>query len=169
MSHKYLFDYISSLKEEAKENIYVEHFHSSIHILVEWNVFGQIQDYKEYNEEGMLITHICRQHFSANPLNFQLFKWWGNGQLKSLKELNEAGQLDGGYFSWHRNGKVRFNSQYQCDQILGEYNEWWENGQLKTVEFFQNGNIHGFCQYNNEDGTLNHQKLYQQNQLILQW
>ena len=83
MSHKYLTghglpcNYISSLKKETKENIYVEHFYSSIHILVEWNVFGQFQDYKEYNEEGILITHICHQHFSANPLNFQLFKWWG--------------------------------------------------------------------------------------------
>jgi len=178
MSYKYLFDYIASQKSKAIENIYSTHYHNSPCEIFEWDEYGFFQDYQEYNEHGVLLTQIVRQHFTQNPHKFKLFKWWAcghtdggprSGQLKSLKEINILGEIDGSSCEWYRNGQVRSFSNYQNDQLVGEYDEWWENGHVKQIEYFNVGKITGICQYNNEDGTLNHKRLYYENQLLTQW
>jgi len=169
MSYKHIFDYIEQHKPKAINNVYSTHFQKSVSEIFEWDEYGYFQDYREYNKEGMLITQLVRQHFTQDPNKFHLFKWYGCGQLKSLKELNSLGEIDGGSCAWYRNGQSRYLAKFQNDNLIGEYDEWWENGMVKQIEYFQHGKITGICQYNNLDGTLNHKKLYYENQLLTQW
>lgn len=57
--------------------------------------------------------------------------------------VDEKGQLQGEYKSWHKNGQLCTYCFYVNGELHGAYRVYWDNGQTHIHCFYVNGDRHG--------------------------
>ena len=56
--------------------------------------------------------------------------FYDNGQIQSVSNKNEDGQLNGLYKDWYENGQKRFEGNYEDGELISE-KYWNEDGSVK--------------------------------------
>ena len=71
------------------------------------------------------------------------YYWQDTGNPDYEYGENAAGEFDGVFKRYHRNGQLRELSYYRNGKQEGEMRTFYESGQLQTSRFYQNDEEHG--------------------------
>src|SRR3990167_8803650 len=91
-----------------------------------------------------------------------------SGQLDELHRnahrvyfrVNDDGQLEGPYQSWHGNGLLREETTYLNGLYAGSYQSWYDNGQLREESAYVNGQLEGPYRCWHDNGQLREESAY---------
>lgn len=81
------------------------------------------------------------------------FSWYPGGQPRAVARF-DAGELDGRYREWHRNGKLREESHYKKGLRHGTTTRFDEAGTKRSEEPYRNGKLHGESRVWHPNGQL---------------
>jgi antitoxin component YwqK of YwqJK toxin-antitoxin module len=70
------------------------------------------------------------------------------------------GELDGAYLTYHPNGKVEEQEEYEVGKSLGEDKETWPDGNPRLVRTYDNGILHGSYKVYARNGVVLDERTY---------
>lgn len=76
------------------------------------------------------------------------------------------GILDGPYYEWHENGKLKTEATYVKDELQGEYKSWYESGALHYTKNYKNYKLEDTLTAYYESGKLRRVEVYADNRLV---
>jgi antitoxin component YwqK of YwqJK toxin-antitoxin module len=79
------------------------------------------------------------------------YDWW-NGAITTKVEKEGKDQRNGPYISYHKNGQVESEGEYNDDLPIGKFNWWFENGQKAIEGEFDAGHQIGKWTWWHENG-----------------
>lgn len=95
-----------------------------------------------------------------NGTRHGLFReWYPCGQLKYEKNYNQN-QLHGLFREWYENGRLKYEYNYVQNQLHGLCREWYENGRLWYEYNYDQDQLHGLFREWYKTGQLKYKKNY---------
>ena len=153
--------YIKVIKQNEKEiTTFIDLFYDKWSSISKTNTVlfnGKKQDvvYHYYNGYTQAIGKM------NNDVSIGKWKFYNSkGQLSSEGEYNDAGESQGQWTWYHKNGTIRETAIYKNDMLNGENIRYHENGKLYTKATLKNDELDGEYRVYNDKGALTQKKYF---------
>lgn len=150
---------VLSEKTKTKKELDFERFHENGNISVRGQFYKDyaVGEWSYYNYYGQIKS--TKNFNDEGELEGVYITYFDNGELDSKSNYKD-GMLDGYYEEYYQNGQMYCQGNFEDDQRVGLWAYYWKDGSLKSEYYYINGEVVGMVKTYDEKGVLNEEIQY---------